>query len=697
MKKIMSQKKILNDLHKLVREKKPILLWVGAGISKWAEFPLWNDLAKKMYKKFQENEQRNIDNNLKKAKTELDAERFPEFFDICKTIDQELYNNFLTNTFKNKKSIRIHKELCDLLQVINNSIPLHIITTNIDTLIEQNIPELNIIKATDIKRCQDLIHKKESFICKIHGCISVIDSLVFTESEYKEVIKNNEYLKNLKELLSKYSVLFIGYSLQDEYILKQFNDSNSNNSHYLCSSKKKITHLPNNINHIRYPVDVFDDHRCALRILRLMISTLGIKEAKITNHSNKKNNSLNNSNTESSYYISDIIAPGTWTSSQTVSFEKGFITTGMGFNQSEIPKITSSSLQDLAIGVMCFDKTYIKIEMLSKVKNLIGDLLLEKLLKENILNLIHPESQPIILHKNHDDILSVGNANMIRNCITNTGKPLSKEEYINKVLISNPGKEKDAKVFIDKVTKETTTISQDKLHPMAEMTRDLLNYPDVISTLGMSLGTPEKTIPNWLMFPVQRLSYLILDSLICKEIGASSYKSSLGGIELLSATFGIFSSEKYIDDMARYTISGNYESNLDLIATNDPEILNSIIKFRDTQSGIDFRKEIKDNLDSNDSNEFISSINGAMKQHISTSALQKASNKFREILSSEKTTLPTILSSSEVGDNCVNLWKKRGKKMLEGICNSKGIEPYDKCPCGSGEKLKFCCHEALNR
>ena len=40
-------------------------------------------------------------------------------------------------------------------------------------------------------------------------------------------------------------------------------------------------------------------------------------------------------------------------------------------------------------------------------------------------------------------------------------------------------------------------------------------------------------------------------------------------------------------------------------------------------------------------------------------------------------------------------WRARSRETLRTACAELKVQPYDACPYGSGEKLKFCCFEAL--
>ncbi len=406
----MSQTKIIHQFHNLLRSgKKPLVIWVGAGVSKWIGYPLWKDLAENMHSLFLK-EENEYDKN--KSLDLLKQNSFPEFFELCKATNIHLYNNFLAKTFESKISYEIHQRFCNLLKEILldpvNGKPLHIITTNVDNAIEQNIPQINIIQNSNIERCISLIQDDKSFIYKAHGSISDVNSLVFTTTEYNSLLENSSYLNRLREIFSTCSILFVGYSLQDQYVIEQLLKNSSekvlfgDGPHFACSSDVQLR-LPDSVKSIQYSIDVYKDHRSVLKVFELMRSSLkGVdnKEPKSDGDSAEK---------ESIYYLADIVAPGTWQNSLTIQLKREEdqnplqMISGLGFNQLEMPKTIPTSLHDFVVGIMCFDKVYIKTQALAKVGKLLGDDLINELFANNILRLVYPELEPVIMYK-HENV-----------------------------------------------------------------------------------------------------------------------------------------------------------------------------------------------------------------------------------------------------------------------------------------------------
>ena len=90
-----------------------------------------------------------------------------------------------------------------------------IITTNWDRQFEEKCGCMPIVYDTDIP----LIDEVRRNVYKIHGSIDNIGSLIITESDYERCYNNlreNLLGSRIKYLLSNKTVLFIGYSMEDE-------------------------------------------------------------------------------------------------------------------------------------------------------------------------------------------------------------------------------------------------------------------------------------------------------------------------------------------------------------------------------------------------------------------------------------------------------------------------------------------------
>lgn len=102
-----------------------------------------------------------------------------------------------------------HKELSEIHQIKT------IITTNWDTYFETVCGAIPITTPEDYA----LFDEKERHVIKIHGTIDILSSLVATESDYAscyERLQNGGIGAELKRILARKTVIFIGFSFGDE-------------------------------------------------------------------------------------------------------------------------------------------------------------------------------------------------------------------------------------------------------------------------------------------------------------------------------------------------------------------------------------------------------------------------------------------------------------------------------------------------
>ncbi|APD06590.1 hypothetical protein UJ101_01061 [Flavobacteriaceae bacterium UJ101] len=121
-----------------------------------------------------------------------------------------------------------------------------IITTNIDTLIEESVAKNKIESSFEflrnIKEFKHNIHSNtKTKVVKLHGCISDIGEypILFSTKEFE---KNNKFYNQIFSLLNQFSddvtILFIGYSFSDRFgdlFLNMFQEKLVGRNHYLVS------------------------------------------------------------------------------------------------------------------------------------------------------------------------------------------------------------------------------------------------------------------------------------------------------------------------------------------------------------------------------------------------------------------------------------------------------------------------------
>ncbi len=136
---------------------------------------------------------------------------------LGKSIFREQITNEIVNYTK-EKNLTVQR----LLWKVN---PPLIMTTNFDTLLEDSIEgQVDVVTPLHKSKLADLVREPigSRILFKVHGSISEFESLVFTSDDYKKLYDKqmNAYQLTFTTSILKHKLLFIGFSLEDESILK---------------------------------------------------------------------------------------------------------------------------------------------------------------------------------------------------------------------------------------------------------------------------------------------------------------------------------------------------------------------------------------------------------------------------------------------------------------------------------------------
>ena len=145
-------------------------------------------------------------------------------------------------------------------------------------------------------------------------------------------------------------------------------------------------------------------------------------------------------------------------------------------------------------------------------------------------------------------------------------------------------------------------------------------------------------------------------------------------------------------------LTGRFDMDLGRLAVNDPSILLAILKFRDMQVGVSLRKDILDQLSLGLGSDFVTSVNASLSSAIPPRTLQAARDKLSGLLTPKEydSGIKTVVwNDIKYEETALSHWRRRSEKEFSEYCQKENINNYDLCPCGSGEKMKFCCKEAL--
>lgn len=171
--------------------------FVGAGVSANSGVPMWKQLIDEMKKELPTSISAESD-DLKVAQVYKDVRGEKEYLDKVKEILR--HNKVIPNP--------IHEAIFELN-------PIHVITTNYDDLLEQELE--NEFKQYDIIReDQDLPNMTySSAVVKMHGDFRK-DNIVLTETDYYNYAKNFPLIRAfVQSIFSNKVVVFIGFSFND--------------------------------------------------------------------------------------------------------------------------------------------------------------------------------------------------------------------------------------------------------------------------------------------------------------------------------------------------------------------------------------------------------------------------------------------------------------------------------------------------
>jgi hypothetical protein len=224
-----------------VLRKSPLpYLFIGSGFSRrYANTPDWEGLLKKICEdndiqynvlafqnKIYDTDKVDcplIASEIEKRLYEIYLEKnkeydFREFNPIKRIVSEEFKHLRITTEKKYLSEIESFKKMINKISGI--------ITTNYDTLLETFCKKENFVSVIGQKGLlfgSNTVFVNE--IYKIHGCVTDEDSIVLTNEDYKNFMEKQKYiLGKLMVIFTEYPIIFLGYDLKDNNILKILGD-----------------------------------------------------------------------------------------------------------------------------------------------------------------------------------------------------------------------------------------------------------------------------------------------------------------------------------------------------------------------------------------------------------------------------------------------------------------------------------------
>ena len=703
--------RLLNDLVR--QSSKPVLLWVGAGASAWAGYPLWGELAESFHRQFLKYE---AGYNKAGGLQLLDAKQYPRFFQLCRDTQDTRYYKTLAESFGPKKAEPVYERFIGALAALQ---PLQIVTTNIDEMLEHHIPAAAVVQRTDLERCADLLHKRQTFICKLHGTVSGVKTAVLTNRDYAELVQDPKYLPLLKHLFIECSVVFVGYSLSDQYVLSLLADTVAlrplfgDGPHFVISTST-VPSLPESVHVIRYVPEPHRDHRTAIQVLELLDPAKRPTHGEIATPPAAEG-------LYSAHFVSDLYPPGAWLTSQELPLlrqngEPALAITGLGWSDAEFPNSASTAMHDLVVGLLCFDHTYVPLDRLGEVLRLLGEPVLASLVASDALRFISSDASEVVFYPDPSALVgrlaNVTKTEQLRDSAVDTADTTESEADVVKRQIHDvatfnvkhgawaivPGHEEAFEKFLQSLERQVETPGDGMSRSVIDATNALMMFPQIRAAIGISGGTPLNAIPRWTAIPVLRLANVVRVSLICERLRLASTKLFCGSADLAARAFSAVAGRVWADDVASYVLAGRYNTDLGEYVMQDPSILRGVLAFRETQIGVSLRRELFAQLLVNEGRDIVAAINASLSSGLPPTVLEKARNQMSGLFLDQqagKAFAPMVWRDMNAGNDPLRRWRARSFGAFKEHCLKLGIGEYDRCPCGSGEKVRFCCQEAL--
>jgi hypothetical protein len=630
----------------------------------------------------------------REAGAALSAAEYPTLFQLCFDANPQLYRSILANSFTPVQLRPVYQRFVNALNRIER---VSVVTTNIDEMLEHSLNGFQVLQRSDLALAPDITASGRKFLGKLHGSVSSIETAVFKSDDYTALALDAQYLETLRHLVASSSVVFIGYGLRDKYVLEMLKTVNDLNSvfgtgpHFLISAQAR-PEMPQSVHLVQYGTDFHTDHRSSILSIEL-ISRPHTETASFQHASEPETGS----ELTSAHLLSDFYPPGTWESGQTAQLggDSGMFAdaiTGPGWTPGEMPSGTTS-VHDLLVGLMCFDRVLIPLPCVGRVFDMLGEDRFRGLVFDDVIKFIHWEGYDMVICKtDHPGYGALATARV------GFDGPETAGQRIRRQMKPATGREQEYEEFIDRLQRSTISVDLSGEKNFADICAGLFSSPKTRRALGMSEGTPAGYIPRWLAHPALRLVQIARVGATCKELRLGSMKLMAGTAKLAEIAFSAVVSGTLASDAASYVLSGEFGIVDQSAFVTNPTLWDAIIRFRETGAGTSFRRGILSELLRNQGAEIIPAVDSSLKQLLPLPVLQAAKRELSALLVSRGTRslFPAIWSDAARLEGGPAQWRKVSKERLEQYLQQNEIGPYDNCPCGSYERVRFCCLPALD-
>jgi len=221
-------------------KRKRVTPFVGAGLSKPCQFPLWEEAIKKLVKKLdivsaaQQRARQPASSYLEEVKRLLSDGKYLDAIQLLYENDKTQVENFIRNTFSLPTDGQALRErIRGPIEFLPDIADGCILTTNFDRLIEETYRNRNrpiegyMHGIQDRSKFVTSLIQGERCILKLHGNVGDQNTYIFSQQQYsnaygEEIDFTKPLAKTLRQIFVSTSLLFIGCSLEQDRTLDLF-------------------------------------------------------------------------------------------------------------------------------------------------------------------------------------------------------------------------------------------------------------------------------------------------------------------------------------------------------------------------------------------------------------------------------------------------------------------------------------------
>jgi len=207
--------KLPNQIKEAI-ENNTLVFFVGSGTSVPLGFPTWDNLVIEILEELSL-----TDTNLEPYISLLRTKQMTaiEILEKIKNHKTEIYKTMKKKFLVPIEDVKLnrHKKLWEITSKI--------ITTNYDKALENANPKITPAVYTQDFEISQLTKVKE-YLLKMHGSIEDISHCILFEENYKKLYDEGDksVLFQLEKIFSDYTIVFLGFSLQDPYVCRIFDN-----------------------------------------------------------------------------------------------------------------------------------------------------------------------------------------------------------------------------------------------------------------------------------------------------------------------------------------------------------------------------------------------------------------------------------------------------------------------------------------